>query len=93
MSELCHIPPETPNADVAYLFSKPGRLVRTILAMNVMGPIVAIIVCRLFDLHPALIVALAVSSVPGRDRTVLAFATVSRPLPWTLHCKVCYFAL
>ena len=38
------------RADVAYLFSKPVRLVRTILAMNVLGPIVAVIVCRLFAL-------------------------------------------
>ena len=41
------------RADVAYLFSKPARLVRTILAMNVLGPIVAVIVCWFFALHPA----------------------------------------
>jgi BASS family bile acid:Na+ symporter len=51
------------HPDVGYVFSKPGRLVRTILAMNVLGPIVAIIVCRLFDLHPALIVALVTLSM------------------------------
>jgi BASS family bile acid:Na+ symporter len=51
------------RADVGYMFSKPGRLVRTILAMNVLGPLVAIIVCRLFDLHPALIVALVTLSM------------------------------
>ncbi len=51
------------RADVGYVFSKPDRLVRTILAMNVLGPIVAIIVCRLFDLHPALIVALVTLSM------------------------------
>jgi predicted Na+-dependent transporter len=51
------------RADVGYVFSKPGRLVRTILAMHVLGPIVAISVCRLFDLHPALIVALVTLSM------------------------------
>ena len=51
------------RADVAYLFSKPVRLVRTILAMNVLGPIVAVIVCRLFALHPAVIVALVTLSM------------------------------
>jgi BASS family bile acid:Na+ symporter len=51
------------RTDVGYVFSKPGRLVRTILAMNVLGPIVAIIVCRLFDLHPAVIVALVTLSM------------------------------
>ena len=51
------------RADVGYVFSKPGRLVRTILAMNVLGPILAIIVCRLFALHPAVIVALVTLSM------------------------------
>ena len=51
------------RADVGYVFSKPRRLVRTILAMNVLGPIVAIIVCRLFALHPAVIVALVTLSM------------------------------
>ena len=51
------------RADVAYLFSKPVRLVRTILAMNVLGPIVAVIVCRFFALHPAVIVALVTLSM------------------------------
>jgi BASS family bile acid:Na+ symporter len=51
------------RADVAYLFSKPVRLVRTIVAMNVLGPIVAVIVCRFFALHPAVIVALVTLSM------------------------------
>ena len=51
------------RADVSYLFRKPGRLVRTILAMNILGPIVAIIVCRLFALHTAVIVALVTLSM------------------------------
>ena len=51
------------RTDVEYLFRNPGRLVRTILAMNVLGPIVAIIVCRLFALHPAVIVALVTLSM------------------------------
>jgi hypothetical protein len=51
------------RADVAYLFSKPVRLVRTILAMNVLGPIVAVIVCRFFALHTVVIVALVTLSM------------------------------
>lgn len=51
------------RADIGYLFANPGRLVRTVLAMNVLGPIVAILVCRLFDLHPAVTVALVTLSM------------------------------
>jgi hypothetical protein len=53
------------RADIVYLFSRPERLVRTILAMNVLGPIIAIIVCRFFALHPAVIVALVTLSRAG----------------------------
>jgi BASS family bile acid:Na+ symporter len=51
------------RADVAYLFNKPGRLVRTVLAMNILGPIVAITVCSVLALHPAVIVALVTLSM------------------------------
>jgi predicted Na+-dependent transporter len=51
------------RADVGAVFRKPGRLVRTVLAMNVLGPIMTIIVCRLFKPHPALIVALVTLSM------------------------------
>lgn len=51
------------GADIRYLFSQAARLVRTILAMNVLGPIVAVTVCLLFSLHPAVIVALVTLSI------------------------------
>jgi len=46
------------RADVRYLFGKPGRLLRTLLALNVLSPLVAVLVCRTFSLHPAVMVAL-----------------------------------
>ena len=49
--------------DVEYLFRNPARLVRTVLAMNIFGPIVAITVCSVFALHPAVIVALVTLSM------------------------------
>lgn len=51
------------RADIRYLFDRPARLVRTILAMSILGPIVTIIVCQLFSLHPAVIVALVTLSI------------------------------
>ena len=45
-------------ADVRYLFGKPRRLMRTLLAVNVLSPLVAVLVCRTFSLHPAVMVAL-----------------------------------
>ena len=51
------------RADVEYLFRKPGRLIRTVLPMKILGPIVAITVCSLFALHPAVIVALVTLSM------------------------------
>lgn len=51
------------GSDIRYLFSRPRRLVRTLLAMNVLGPIVTVLVCQLFDLHPAVIVALVTLSI------------------------------
>lgn len=51
------------GADIRYLFSRPARLVRTVLAMNVLGPVVVVTVCQLFSLHPAVIVALVTLSI------------------------------
>lgn len=45
-------------ADVRYLFGKPLPLLRTLLALNVLSPLVAVLVCRTFSLHPAVMVAL-----------------------------------
>ena len=53
--------------DEAYLLRDPGLLVRSVMAMNVLMVIFAAIVVALFDLHPAIeiaIVALALSPVP-----------------------------
>jgi BASS family bile acid:Na+ symporter len=53
--------------DAAYLFRHPGLLVRSILSMNIAMPVFATLLVLLFDLHPAIkvaIVALALSPVP-----------------------------
>jgi BASS family bile acid:Na+ symporter len=50
-------------ADLPYVLSKPSRLVVALLAMNVLAPIVAIIVCKVFSLHPAVTVALVTLSI------------------------------
>lgn len=65
------------RADVEYLFRKPDRLIRTVLSMNVFGPIVAITVCSLFALHPAVIVALVTLSMTPVGETTAP----SSPLP------------
>jgi predicted Na+-dependent transporter len=49
--------------DLPYLLSKPWRLVRSLLAMNVLGPILAVIICRMFSLHGAVIVALVTLAI------------------------------
>lgn len=53
--------------DALYLFRKPGLLVRSLLAMNVIMPLFAILLAITFDFNPTLkiaLVALAVSPVP-----------------------------
>lgn len=53
--------------DAAYLLRHPGLLARSILSMNIAMPIFAALLVVLFDLHPAVkvaIVALALSPVP-----------------------------
>jgi len=50
-------------ADLRYLLARPSLLLRTELAMMVLGPVIAIAVCKLFDLHPAVVVALVTLSV------------------------------
>jgi hypothetical protein len=79
------------GADIRYLFSKPAQLLRTLLAMNVLGPIVAVVVCSLFSLHPAVIVALvtlAIAPVGGLCRIsggVSGCAQPDRPPPDASH--------
>src|SRR5688500_14428366 len=53
--------------DALYLFRRPGQLVRSLLAMNVMMPLFAAALAAAFDLNPAVkiaLIALAVSPVP-----------------------------
>jgi BASS family bile acid:Na+ symporter len=50
-------------ADLRYLLSRPSQLFRSLLAMSVLAPTVAIVVCKTFSLHPAVIVALVTLSV------------------------------
>jgi bile acid:Na+ symporter, BASS family len=54
-------------ADAFYLFRKPWQLIRSLFAMNIVMPLVAAALAVVFDLHPAVkiaLVALAVSPVP-----------------------------
>src|SRR5262245_17284975 len=51
-------------ADLHYLRDKPARLVRSLLAMNLAAPFVAVMVCKTFALHPAVsLVTLAIAPV------------------------------
>ena len=54
---------ETSAAALRSLFGQPSRLVGALLAMNVFGPIVAVLICSMFSLHPAVIVGLVALSV------------------------------
>jgi len=54
-------------ADATYLLRRPRELLLAMLSMNVMMPIVAFAIVRMFDLNPAVkiaLVALSVSPVP-----------------------------
>lgn len=50
-------------ADLSCVLSKPPQLVRSLLAMNVLWPLVAVIICKTFSLHPAVIVGLVTLSI------------------------------
>jgi BASS family bile acid:Na+ symporter len=53
--------------DATYLFRRPAKLVRALLAMNVLMPVFAIVLISIFDFSPAVkiaIVALSVSPIP-----------------------------
>ena len=53
--------------DAAYLFRRPGKLMRSLLSMNVVMPLFAAGVVAAFELHPAVeiaLIALAVSPIP-----------------------------
>ena len=49
--------------DATYLFRRPGELVRSLLAMNILMPVIAIVVSLVFDLNPAVKVALVTLSL------------------------------
>lgn len=49
--------------DLRYVLSKPARLARALLAMNVLLPIVVVLICRMFSLHPAIVVALVTLAI------------------------------
>jgi len=58
---------QTTLHDLQYLFRRPGLLVRSLLAMFVIMPIVAVILVRAFELRPSFeiaLLALAISPVP-----------------------------
>lgn len=53
--------------DATYLFRRPGELFRALLSMNVLMPLFAVALISIFDLHPAVriaLVALSVSPIP-----------------------------
>jgi BASS family bile acid:Na+ symporter len=53
--------------DIGYLLGRPGMLIRSLLAMNVIMPIVAVGVALAFDLNPAVeaaLIAMALAPVP-----------------------------
>lgn len=50
-------------ADLSCVLSKPSLLLRSLLVMNVLWPVVAVIVCKTFSLHPAVIVGLVTLSI------------------------------
>lgn len=54
-------------ADLRYLFSRPGLLVRSLLAVLVIMPIAAVAMARMFDIRPVAeiaLVALAIAPLP-----------------------------
>ncbi len=53
--------------DAAYLFRRPGQLLRSLLSMNVIMPLFAAAMIAVFDLHPAVkiaLITLVVSPIP-----------------------------
>jgi BASS family bile acid:Na+ symporter len=50
-------------ADLNYVLSTPSRLIRSLLVMNILAPTIALIVCKTFSLHPAVIVALVTLAI------------------------------
>ena len=58
---------KTRPADLAYLFHRPGLLVRSVLSVLVIVPILALLFVRMFDFRPTAeiaLISLAISPVP-----------------------------
>ena len=71
---------EAGTSDTAYLFRRPGELVRAFFAVNVLMPLFAVILALVFNLNPAVeiaLVALAISPVPPLIPRKVAKATSS----------------
>ena len=49
--------------DLTHLWRRPGQLARSLLAMNVVMPVFAVVVALIFDLHPAVKLALVIAAV------------------------------
>src|SRR5262249_38355435 len=45
-------------SDLRYLFNQPSLLFRSLIALNVLAPSIAVLICKIFSLHPAVAVAL-----------------------------------
>jgi BASS family bile acid:Na+ symporter len=54
---------KTTSSDAFYLFRKPGLLLRSILAMNIIMPVIALLIALNFNLPPLVKVALVAISV------------------------------
>ena len=65
--------------DLHYFLGRPSQLVRSLLAMNVLGPIIAVMVCRTFSLHGAVIVALVTLSIAPVGALFLQAMVPRRP--------------
>jgi bile acid:Na+ symporter, BASS family len=71
---------EAGTSDTAYLFRRPGELVRAFFAVNVLMPLFAVILALVFNLNPAVeiaLVALAISPIPPLIPRKVAKATSS----------------
>ena len=53
----------TAPSDLSYVLKQPSRLVRALLVLSFLAPVVTVIVCRSFSLHPAIIVGLVTLSI------------------------------
>jgi bile acid:Na+ symporter, BASS family len=79
-------------SDAMFLFRRPPQLGRAVLSMSVLMPLFALVLVLLFDLHPAVeiaLVAISVSPIPPMvghllggpgpaNRPTLAFASATR---------------